>query len=65
MCSKGTRTKLFVDPKSRDFRSRPGSPTIDAGMGAGVPEDFRGVKRPQGRADDIGGYEEEPDRDSR
>ena len=35
----------------------PGSPAIDAGGDCDEPFDQRGVKRPQGIACDIGGYE--------
>lgn len=50
-------SKLFVDPENRDFRPKPGSPAIDAGMAVDVPDDIRGAKRPQGKAIDIGAYE--------
>lgn len=49
--------KLFVDPARRDYRTRPGSPAIDAGTDVGLKEDFAGTRVPQGQAPDIGAYE--------
>ncbi|HOI53817.1 MAG TPA: right-handed parallel beta-helix repeat-containing protein [Phycisphaerae bacterium] len=50
----------FVDPDRGDFRLRPNSPGIDAGVTIeAVGTDLRGVKRPQGRAYDVGCYETE------
>ncbi len=51
--------KVFVDPEGGDWRLRPGSPAIDAGMAVDVSDDFAGTKRPQGKALDIGAYEAE------
>ena len=48
----------FVDPDKGDFRLKPGSPGIDAGITIeAVGADLRGVKRPQGKAYDVGCYE--------
>jgi len=56
-----TAKPLFVDPDNGDFRLKPGSPGIDAGMTIGdVKTDLRGVGRPQGKAYDIGAYEHDP-----
>jgi hypothetical protein len=49
--------RLFVDPAKRDYRPRPGGPLIDAGADVGLKEDFVGAKVPQGKAPDIGAYE--------
>jgi len=54
----------FVNPDKGDFRLKAGSPGIDAGVT--IPEvktDMRGVKRPQGKAYDVGAYEYSPDKD--
>jgi hypothetical protein len=48
----------FVDAANHDFRLKEGACGID--LGATLPEvthDFDGVKRPQGRAYDIGAFE--------
>jgi parallel beta helix pectate lyase-like protein len=50
-------SKLFVDPEKRDFRPKPGSPAIDAGMKVDVDDDYQGKPRPKGKAIDIGAYE--------
>lgn len=50
----------FVDPDKGDFRLKPGSPGIDAGMTIeAIGGDLLGVKRPQGKAYDVGCYETE------
>ena len=55
-----TAEPQFVDPANGDFRLKPGSPGIDAGMTIeAIGADLRGVKRPQGRAYDVGCYETE------
>ncbi|MGB2822633.1 MAG: right-handed parallel beta-helix repeat-containing protein [Phycisphaerae bacterium] len=53
---------VFVDPEKRDFRLKGGSPAIDAGMdlGAEVPTDIDGTKRPRGKAFDVGACESGP-----
>jgi hypothetical protein len=54
---------LKADPKFRnaaagDFRLRPGSPAIDAGIRIPVVRaDFAGTPRPQGNAPDLGAFE--------
>lgn len=48
----------FVDPDSGDFRLKPGSPGIDAGVTIeAIDADLGGIKRPQGRGYDVGCYE--------
>jgi hypothetical protein len=51
---------MFVDQAGYDFRSKPGSPAIDAGIATGATTDFDGVPRPQGGAFDIGAFEAVP-----
>jgi parallel beta-helix repeat protein len=51
---------IFANPDKNDFRLKPGSPVIDAGMDAGATGftiDIAGAKRPAGAAWDIGAYE--------
>jgi len=56
----------FADPDNGDFRLKPGSPGIDAGVAIeAVKTDLRGVARPQGAAYDIGAYEFDPTRDGK
>jgi hypothetical protein len=48
----------FVDPDNGDFRLKPGSPGIDAGVTIeAIDVDLGGVKRPQGKGYDVGCYE--------
>jgi len=48
---------LFIDLFDLDFHYQPGSPAIDNGFNTGIPKDFDGVSRPQGKNYDIGAYE--------
>jgi parallel beta-helix repeat protein len=48
----------LTDPANGDYRPKPGSPLIDAGIQwEGLGRDRHGNKRPYGRAPDIGAYE--------
>jgi len=49
---------LFVNLSAGDFRLRPDSPAIDKGIPLGIMTDIAGNKRPQGKAPDIGAYEQ-------
>jgi hypothetical protein len=52
---------LFVDPAHQNYKLKPGSPAIDAGIFLpDVKTDIDGVTRPQGLAYDIGCYELKP-----
>ncbi|MEX0745531.1 MAG: right-handed parallel beta-helix repeat-containing protein [Phycisphaeraceae bacterium] len=52
---------LFRDFDSRDYRLKPGSPAIDAGLPVEHEADFADTPRPQGEAPDLGAYEYVPD----
>ena len=59
-----TAEPQFVDPDNGDFRLKPGSPGVDAGVTIeAIGTDLRGVKRPQGKAYDVGAYELEQTQD--
>ncbi len=47
----------LVDLQGRDFRLRPTSPCIDAGMDVGITRDITGTPVPQGGAPEIGATE--------
>lgn len=51
----------FRDLAGGDFRLKPGSPAIDAGMRLGYKRDFNDRPTPIGAASDIGAFEFEPD----
>lgn len=49
---------LFLDPAAHDYRLKPGSPAVDAGVPLpDVPVDLTGASRPAGAGFDIGAYE--------
>ncbi|MEX2544781.1 MAG: right-handed parallel beta-helix repeat-containing protein [Phycisphaeraceae bacterium] len=49
--------RLFENPAELDYRLRPGSPAIDAGLDLGIDRDLEGNPRHYGPAPDIGAYE--------
>lgn len=52
---------LFVDPANHDYRLRPGSPAINAGVAISeIQTDLRGASRTEGGQYDIGAYEYTP-----
>jgi len=54
--------KIFADAEKGNYRLKPGSPAIDAGVDTSsvVKTDIEGTPRPQGKAFDIGAYEAKP-----
>ncbi|MBM4396647.1 MAG: lamin tail domain-containing protein, partial [Deltaproteobacteria bacterium] len=48
---------LFANPGYDDFRLKPGSPAIDAGVEGLAADDFDGIARPKGAAPDLGAHE--------
>lgn len=53
-------TSLFVAPALNDYRLRPDSPAVDAGLDLGFDTDLAGTPVPLGLAPDIGAYELDP-----
>lgn len=51
----------FVEPTLSDFRLRPDSPCIDAGLDVGMQKDFRGLNVYIGAAPDVGAFEMGPE----
>jgi parallel beta-helix repeat protein len=52
--------KIFVDPDNHDYRLKPGSPAIDAGVDVGLKTDGTDRPVPEGKAVDLGAYEYRP-----
>jgi hypothetical protein len=48
---------MYVDPATRNFHLKSGSPLIDKGANLGYTADFDGTPIPQGSAPDIGAFE--------
>jgi hypothetical protein len=59
-CKQGELAALLLDPAKGDYRLKPGSPAIDAGVDVGLEQDITGTKVPQGKAPDIGAHEYVP-----
>ncbi len=55
-----TARPMLTDAAKGDFRLKPGSPCIDAGVTVEHTSDYAGARVPQGRAPDIGAYESPP-----
>jgi predicted outer membrane repeat protein len=53
---------VFASPVDGDYRLGPGSAAVDAGIDAGMVDDFKGAARPQGGGFDIGFDEAAPQR---
>lgn len=47
----------FVNPREADFRLRPDSPALNAGVNIGITCDFEGIRRPLGRTVTLGAYQ--------
>ena len=51
---------LFVDPATDNYRLQTGSPAVDKGANAGIPDDYDDQQRPLGFGPDIGAFELNP-----
>ncbi len=55
-----TGAPLFVDPAADNYRLQAGSPAVDSGADASIPDDYDGQPRPLGFGPDIGAFEFNP-----